>query len=431
MTHAYRTLTRCIGYAGLVGGILAGTSTLVHAQDYPPYYSQASRVHIAATYARQQSIASGTAVVPVNTRARWTSPDGSISRYRTSTINVPKSTLRIGALASMSRGIMHPGFQIALAAAGYLYLNGNIYEPASSIDGEFSVDYQSLVDYAESNSLQIRHTWSNNTTISSPSCGFTPSGSAIVTSSSGFIDDITSSLNGYLAHIVEYDGSGHPILCWKIQTQSGPNRYQSNRLSLHLGPVSSYPSIDNDSLIDIDPADIDDSIDPYIPPSLYDELWNGEPIPEWQDTISVLGSPATGVSADGALAPELADAVGRWGENMDAQYNGDEAPHADHPTTGNTAQDQAAEEVLDGEVPPFPDLDIEWQTETLELPSYSSGIGAGSCPAGVTIPLPLAANPLQFSYQPACDLATMVRPALIGICGLIALMIVLRARGGA
>src|SRR5690554_3896336 len=132
MLHVNRTLPSCIGYACALGCFLAGTSTLVHAQEYPPYYSQASRVHIAATYARQQSIASGTAVVPVNTRARWTSPDGSITRYRTSTINVPKSTLRIGALSAMSRGIMHPGWQAAILAAGFIYSNSQIYIESES-----------------------------------------------------------------------------------------------------------------------------------------------------------------------------------------------------------------------------------------------------------------------------------------------------------
>jgi len=421
MTYDRRSFSRLTGYAGLVGCLLVGTSTLVHAQNYPPYYSQAERVHIAATYARQQSIASGTAVVPVDARARWTSPDGSMTRYRTSTINVPKSTLRIGALSALGRGVMHPGLHIAIVAAGFIY---------SQSDGITKLEPSSSELHYDSNQINLDSWHASNT-----GYGYSINGQNY---NLPILND-NSHLHSYCERSDFY--------CYITDVSAGSNnrtlvRFEVRRTS-NNSSVSGHSHIYNNVVSSnyIDgyipgenqvPITEDDYllIDPHIPPSLYDELWNGAPIPEWQDAITVLASPASDVSADGALAPEVASAMGRWGQNMDAQYNGNPAPNPDHPTTGNTAQDQVAEEFLDGNIPSFPDIDVQWQTEVLDLPSFSSGIGGGSCPGPASIPLPGGTGSVDISYQPACDLATMVRPALIGISGLIACMIVLRARGG-
>src|SRR5690554_2060014 len=248
MLHVNRTLPSCIGYACALGCFLAGTSTLVHAQDYPPYYSQDSRVNIAATYARQQSIASGTAVVPVNTRARWTSPDGSISRYRTSTINVPKSTLRIGALSAMSRGIMHPGWQAAILAAGFIYSQTNneiMVETTSSSD--YITDDFTAPSYAHNEQYLYKYFGGDR--------------------GSSTLFDVAVDFCAGKSHSLERITDTGVVRC-----TYGGGSWNKPQRDYDTETRTPFPF---DTLLV--PVSYDDlqEIDEHIPPSLYDELWNG------------------------------------------------------------------------------------------------------------------------------------------------------------
>ena len=75
---------------------------------------------------------------------------------------------------------------------------------------------------------------------------------------------------------------------------------------------------------------------------------------------------------------------------------------------------------------------IDWMTEPLsdddgqeipteevgDLQTYDSGLGGGSCPAGVNFTV--QGNAVHYSFQPACDAMTWFRPILLGMCTLIA-----------
>ncbi len=56
--------------------------------------------------------------------------------------------------------------------------------------------------------------------------------------------------------------------------------------------------------------------------------------------------------------------------------------------------------------------------EVGELQNYDSGLGGGSCPAGVNFTV--QGNAVHYSFQPACDAMTWFRPILLGMCTLIA-----------
>ena len=82
----------------------------------------------------------------------------------------------------------------------------------------------------------------------------------------------------------------------------------------------------------------------------------------------------------------------------------------------------------DEPVPDFTEVNPEWQVETIdELPSYNIGIGSGQCPPPTVITLPFPLNStLTLNWQPFCDLAAMIRGAVIAVAMILALYIVLR-----
>ncbi|AXY43787.1 hypothetical protein D1793_17155 [Halomonas sp. JS92-SW72] len=82
----------------------------------------------------------------------------------------------------------------------------------------------------------------------------------------------------------------------------------------------------------------------------------------------------------------------------------------------------------DEPVPNFTEVNPEWQVETIdELPSYNIGIGSGQCPSPtvINLPFPLNSN-LVINWQPFCDLAAMIRGAVIAVAMILSLYIVLR-----
>jgi hypothetical protein len=80
-----------------------------------------------------------------------------------------------------------------------------------------------------------------------------------------------------------------------------------------------------------------------------------------------------------------------------------------------------AEDALDD----HPDLPVE----DIEPETYSSGLGAGSCPAAV--PFTLQGQQMQFSYQIACDAAPWFKAILLIIASIAAAYILLGVRSNA
>lgn len=399
--YAYRTVFARTCYAGIVGCLLVGSSSALAAAN-------PSGFHVLSSKAAE--VKSGQYIQASVHSAYNHGTMGNQRIYTRQMVPVAPSTLRVGALSALGRGVMHPGFQVAILAAGFIISNNDIY--TYDINNPASID---ISQYP----VEQGYGWTPTTT----------------DYRTGVYDNpATACLTADLSSLTP------PRWITSVSPESSTMyrcRMASESSSAHGSFLVSKVANDNPLTINdaIRPATLQEieNIDSYIPPSLYDELFNGGPIPEWQDEITVLGAPATYVqpTGDQAIAPEVALAVGKWGENVAADLEGQERPHTDTPTTGGTATEQLYEDLgLYDPVPPFPDLDVEWQTEQLELPAYSSGVGAGQCPAPVQIPFPLGEGSFGWSYEPACELADTIKPGFIGMCAFIALLIVLRARGG-
>ncbi len=177
----------------------------------------------------------------------------------------------------------------------------------------------------------------------------------------------------------------------------------------------------------VSPEDVADRVDPHLPPELAEQLWNGQPIPEWQEAISVIGIPATEVESKGQDMPEVATKVAQRAANIISQLLGEESPYPETGTGGQTADDELVD-MWNEPIPDFPEVEPEWQVEEIDsLPSFSFGLGSGSCPAPVTIAHPLGGS-FTIEFQKFCDLASMIRGAVIAICMILALYIVLGTR---
>lgn len=389
MTHAYRTFTRCAGYVGLAGCFLASSAAL----------ASAPRNGIEILSAKSTGVVTGQ-YIEAAASARYSHVNTAQRIYTKQLVPVAKSTLRAGAVAALTVGRLYPGLSVALMAAGYIWSQSDGFQSSPSYPDEWTATDRIWEGY-------------NDVLFD------TVLGACL---SYNFDFSHVRSISSSYAYCDYHDRS-------KITVYR------------HIGsPPPSDIEVYNPEPVTVPSGDVDwASVDPNIPPQLFDEMYGGDIQPDvWRDEIAAQGN--DGIESSGNPSPEVTDQIGQWADNVHAQLEGQPEPNPDLDETPNLGEDayqsDQLEDIndalgLDKPVPPFGDPDVDWQTESIDLPAYSSGIGAGSCPAGTTIPLPLGADPLQWSYQPACDLATMVRPALIGICGLIALMIVLRARGGA
>lgn len=75
-----------------------------------------------------------------------------------------------------------------------------------------------------------------------------------------------------------------------------------------------------------------------------------------------------------------------------------------------------------------PPTDPALPSNTLQTSSWDSGLSSGTCPAPIVVSV-LGAS-VSVTWQPLCDLASMLRPLLIGLAGLSAALILLGQRAG-
>lgn len=78
-----------------------------------------------------------------------------------------------------------------------------------------------------------------------------------------------------------------------------------------------------------------------------------------------------------------------------------------------------------------PEVPWEEESPTELAKSWSSGLGGGSCPGSISFTVALAggsASP-EFSFEPLCGFATMMRPVIIALAAIIAGFIVAGIRG--
>lgn len=403
MTHA-RTLARYVGIAGLIGGLLAPVPSLAQSA------SGQTRVSSIAAAGRQGDdilarVAANTKPANVHSRIYWTQK-----------VPVAAATLRRGALAALGRGVMHPGLQAAILAAGFILSENNeILVPDDSADGASQlVDDYPASDYPGS----FRH-------YDTGGYSYYPSAYA---ASQAAVERACRPLTscGFYKIIGRSDSQFWVRV--KGKTSTGGTGYRDSKVEYAPSRSPNMPDVSPEG--GHRPAEDEDypALDEHIAPSLLDELVNSQDdIPEWQEAISVLPGPESAVvpTQSQNIAPEIATAVGRRGENIRAQSRGDNPPYSDAGTDGHSAEDQNRED-WEQPIPPFPDVDPEWQVETIDsLPSYSIGLGGGSCPGATQIPVPFGGS-ITLDWQPACNLAGMLRGAVIGVCMILSLYIVLR-----
>lgn len=178
------------------------------------------------------------------------------------------------------------------------------------------------------------------------------------------------------------------------------------------------------------PASPDDisKIDEHLPDSIVDDIWEdqGGTYPEsWNNPD---------IQSEGNAAPEIQEAVSKWAENLGAKLEGQVAPHPNAATGGNTAPEQqlenqeAAQRAWEDPPPEsaYPKMPTPtWNVEVIDdLPDYNAGLGVGQCPEPDVIPVP-GYGDITLDWQPACDLASGIRGAVIGICFIAALYIAL------
>lgn len=70
--------------------------------------------------------------------------------------------------------------------------------------------------------------------------------------------------------------------------------------------------------------------------------------------------------------------------------------------------------------------EVPWEELPVEQQDWNSGIGGGTCPAPVTFSVSVSGVSVspRFEMQPMCDFATLVRPLVIAIAGVIGVYIV-------
>lgn len=409
MTHA-RTLPRYACLAGLVAGLLAPVHALAQAAPGVGTWVDEAKTTRLNSYVGGHYVQTPTTThVYVRATGKWTSFQDGVSRYKNLTVPVAKSTLRKGALAVLGRGFMHPGLQLAIAAAGWAW---------SMSDGIYQTDENVVtlpdVDDPASGSCSFSPNHDAERFSDYRSAIYHKVGDAEILQVNGVNNNLNSDCTGYIAVSLKISAPPTYVNNWYYARQKTD------------APVD--PSYPDPSIVSVDPENYPE-LDPHIPPELADQLWNGEPIPEWQDEISILGQPASQVdSGTRNQPPEVASAVGQWAANMSSQYNGDDTlPYPDADTGGQSAADQQYDDNQEPP-PPFPEVEPEWQVEEItSLPDYSMGLGSGSCPAPTTVSLPWGGS-FTLSWQPACDLAALIRGAVIGICMILSLYIVLGTR---
>lgn len=395
MTHA-RTLARYVGIAGLVAGLLAPVPSLAAVRS--------NGIEILSTSAT--GVKTGQYIEAAASVAYQHKP-GNERIYTRQVVPVARSTLRRGALAALSRGVMHPGLQLAVAAAGFVLSNDNeIMTPDFVLPDEFQDEkYQAPDGYCYT-SFRISACYSSSAEACQHLANYWTA---------------NSSQHHELTRV-----SGQTCDYWRTPMQA------EGSARLETASISSSPDYRDGPTLE--PATDQDlqTLDQHLPESIVEDLWFDEESPypwEWQDTNDSIDPGLNDITdAKGSSPPEVRHKAKKWAENIAASLEGEEKPNPDTDTDGGVAGD-AMYEAWQEPIPPFGEVEPEWQVETIDsLPDYDIGLGSGSCPAPTAITLPAPFNSvIELDWQPVCDFASMIRGAVIAVCMILSLYIVLRS----
>ncbi|QJQ96262.1 MULTISPECIES: virulence factor TspB C-terminal domain-related protein [Halomonadaceae] len=430
-----RTLPRYVGAIGLAACLLAPVQALAQgAPDYPPYYSANSRASIAALSGMNASKQSGTAMVTTNYRAVHTNLPGAVTRYTSGSVAVPAATYRNAALSALRRGVMHPGLQVAVLAAGYLLSeSGEVVKIDETAPTAITNVPVYDVGQGGSGSLYISPPYGEY-------CSYSRSETSNAVHCQNFAHTAsltrTYTQSGYLWTGYAFWRCNDPVysIPAAVKTSSGSYQTRCYRNLPDFVPIdpSIAPTLPVTSESDFE------KIDEHLPPEIAEQLFDmGIDVPDWREQISVIPfadklSSSSGSSPGKNVSPEVAKEVLKQNENLYQQLTGRPISHPDTETDAKEAQD----EMLDswtGPIQPFPDTEPQWQVETIEsLPDYSMGLGSGVCPAPTVINLPFPmSGSVTLEWRPFCDLAGMIRGAVIALSMILSLYIVLGNRSAA
>lgn len=351
----------------------------------------------------------------VMSTVRHNTPTGPI--YKTITTSVPVATIRQEAVRAFARGARHPGLLIAVTAAGLLIDSdtGQIVQEVPQPDAVTGYD-----NLPSSLREQMEDTTGGFSAV-------TPNADTQCSSYSGSfgdrIDDRGSLQSGSSSPMITGSyGAQSPCIGIVFEFQDGFFAGSTQHLRYYPGggPHAWLDMNQDPTTTEEVPESELDQLDPHVPPELFDEIMN-DPETDWKDD-----SP-TDLNSEFPLAPEVRQDIQNEHDREQAKADGDPDPDPDSESQPSESGDIIVDQLLDGNVPSFPDKEWEFETEEIDqLPDWDAGLGEGSCPAPVTISLPWSSETIEFSYDPACDLAGMIRPFVISTAGFFGLLIVLR-----
>lgn len=417
MSHA-RTLPRYVGLAGLVAGLLVAVPSLaasINIRDVKPVRATDSHIET-SVYASYRHSAND---------PRY---------FQKLRVLVSRATLRRGALAALARGIPHPGLQAAALAAGFIIGNDNnilvsdssktAFDPESEDDWPVPPGY----GYWEGGYQGDRHSRLQS--------------AVQATLDKTYRDRLeferfirTPDQDGLEARAVYkcfYNTtSGTESSCTAITYyyRNHPDNPRPDLSGYEPTPVAgTAPATDQDL----------SKIDEHLPESIIDDFWSdtGSPYPESWSEANANNGVMPNIQSEGQAAPEIHQGVSEWAENMNAKLEDKPLPHpgTDTKPNANTATEQqlenqeAAQEAWEDPPPEsaYPAMPTpSWNVKVIDdLPDYNASLGAGQCPEPDVIPVP-GYGDITLDWQPACDLASGIRGAVIGICFIAALYIAL------
>ncbi|MBD3896595.1 hypothetical protein IEI94_12110 [Halomonas sp. ML-15] len=404
MNHA-RTVTRYACLVGLVAGLLAPVSSLAQQSSTGPAATTITRVASAGT-----SGSDILARVTANTQ-----PQAIGSRiYWTQQVPVSRETLRVGALAAMRRGVMHPGLQLAIFAAGYIWSQ----EEGVQVPDDDAPIYESI-DAPEGQSFILRNT----------SQRFPSTGAVCHAAIKQFGDS-----HEFRTRAINYLGNNSYECRYHMLGSNGWIN-SSNRRYADLSTNSPNTPTDytgpSNGFVPATESDLE-HLDGHLPESIVDDLWSDNTASEeweqiiedfWANDPALSGQPKP--SSSGNAPPEVSREVAKRAANIDAQTKGEDKPFPGSSGGGLPPEDEMLDR-WDEPPPDFPGVDDPvWNVEVIEdLPDYDSGLSGGHCPAPTVVNVPLYGS-ITIEWYPICDFASMISGAVKALGLLMGLFIVL------
>lgn len=416
--YGRRSLSRVFGFIGCAWCLLDSVPSLA-AYNWNP-----QNVTILS---RPTSTAISGNYIEANVSARYTHMPGRHRFYTKLPVAVAKSTLRVGALSALARGVPYPGLQVAIAAVGFvLSQNDGVYEIEKPDNTQPKLDEQ-LENYTIETTGVYWYAFNQADRFPSPAAAISgalsdrgPDYCATYVKYNPDLDAV-----GRLVYNITRCEDGAPIntsATIKSRNLSSGQDYNKDNYE----PPSGYVPVDEQDL-----SQLDDHIPPELLSQMYDRDGNIVDIPPWEEQISVMGM--SSAETNGNTAPEVMSKAKEWSQNLAAKLEGEPEPNPDTDVDSKTAEEASYEQSVEDRtepIPPFSEPEIDWQVEEIsDMPSWSSGIGAGSCPAPVEFSM--SGQTVSFDYEPVCRAAIAVNPFFLGFCTLMALYIVLgRQRAG-